>query len=107
MGELEEKEERVPCGKCVYVRYHDTFEYMGICLIKGELVITTDPSCEEFVEKSLDEIRKIFEERGGVYCVTCKKYIYSFEEFQEYLKSILETDVFSDDVASEESPAGD
>lgn len=87
---------------------HDTFEYMGLCNERNELVLSTPQTviCENYREVTLDELKKALEERGWLHCVSCNKALYTIEELEEHLSDILVPETYSDIVASEESPTG-
>ncbi|MEM2422240.1 MAG: hypothetical protein QXZ34_03505, partial [Candidatus Bathyarchaeia archaeon] len=96
------------CEKCVYFIAHDIYGYLGLCVKKNALVTSTmDRSCKKFRDTSLKELEKLITEKGWLYCLTCKKPIYSFEELKEHLNDQVSSDFLSDDVASEEAPSAD
>lgn len=96
------------CRKCVFFKAHDLFDYIDYCSIRKELVIPEHEECPHYREVTRDQLAKIIREQGWLYCITCRKVIHSVEELDEYLnKHIIVQETFSDDVASEESPAAD
>ena len=108
MLSLLESENDLNCEKCVSFIPHDTFEYMGLCDKRTELVISGKQTsmCENFKEVTLEELKKTLEEKGWLYCVSCKEALYTLEELEEHHRDILAASAYADIVASEESPTG-
>jgi hypothetical protein len=100
------KEER-DCGKCVYFHPHDTYEYLGLCVDKNELVVKTPSmeACDEYKEVSLKDLKRALASRGWLRCLSCNMAIYTVEELVMHLEDELGVDCFSDIVASEEAPS--
>jgi len=90
--------------KCARYVSHDIFAFLGYCDKKGEIVSTTEGMCENF--KGVD-IEKAIQEKGWIHCLTCKMPIYSADELGNHIGHILATDVYADNVASEEAPSAD
>lgn len=96
------------CKKCIHFLAHDVYGYLGLCTKKDLLTVSSsDKPCENFKEVNLRELEKIFLEKGWLYCLTCKKPIYSFEELKNHLTDQIGSDFLSDEVASEEAPSAD
>jgi len=96
------------CEKCVYFLAHDVYGYLGLCVKKNAVVASTvDKPCEKFRETDLKELEKLLTEKGWLYCLTCKKPIYSFEELKNHLNDQVASNFLSDEVASEEAPSAD
>lgn len=96
------------CRKCVFFKVHDVFDYIGYCSLKNELVIPGPVECPHYQEVTRDQLSRIIEEQGWLYCVTCRRAIHSLEELEKYLeKYTIAPEIFSDEVASEESPPAD
>ncbi len=94
------------CESCVYFIAHDAYDYFGVCE-RNEKVVIANYKCEEFKKIQIEEIKKVIKEKGKVYCLSCKKPIYSVDELKEHLKGRIFMDIFCDEVAAEESPTAD
>ncbi len=96
------------CSSCVFFKVHDLFDYIGYCTIKDELIVGGESGCPHYKPVDKSQLVELLRERGWIYCVTCKKPIYSEEELDEYLEKYrVNVDFFNDTVAAEESPAAD
>jgi hypothetical protein len=105
MGENQVSE----CRRCVLYRAHDMYDFLGVCVYRDELLILTPgaKTCEKYEEFSMDELKRLLNERGWLYCVSCRKWIWTVEELQEHRNDIVIPEFFSDIIASEEAPAAD
>jgi hypothetical protein len=92
------------CTKCTKYVLHDTYHFLGYCNSKEQIITSAEGACENFEVMDLD---KAFKENGWLYCLTCKKPMYSVEELKEHVGDMLTFHVYNDEVASEESPSGD
>lgn len=91
---------------CIYCGNYSpnaTFPWIGLCKRDGKLVVSK-PSCENFTEV---DFKKVFDEGGWVHCLTCKKPVYSEQELSSHAGHVLAFEICSDEVACEESYAGD
>ena len=89
------------CERCVYFIAHDAYDYFGVCE-RNEKVVMANYKCEGFKEIRIEEIKKVIKEKGKVYCLSCKKPIYSVDELKEHLKERVFMDIFCDGVYSRE-----
>jgi hypothetical protein len=92
------------CTRCAKYVLHDTYHFLGYCNSKQQIVPYSEGGCEHF--EALD-LNTAFKENGWLYCVTCRKPVYSIDELREHVGDILTSHVYNDEVASEESPSGD
>lgn len=106
-GNLMSSKKEEDCRKCRFFRPHDTYNYFGFCVDKNELKIQTldKEVCDDYKEVSLEDLKGILLRRGWLFCLSCKKALYTVEELVEHINDELKSDLFSDIVASEEVPA--
>ncbi len=97
---------RSECTTCVYFVPHDVYSYVGICKKSNKLIVRKE-ACDKFKELKREEIEKILDTRGWIYCITCRTVIYSKEKLDDHEEDVMVIDQYSDAVASEESPAAD
>ncbi len=102
-----EKPSALVCGRCVFFRPHDVYEYMGYCTKKGLLVTADNRPCSDYKEASVEDLKKVLEERGWLYCASCKEPIYDVDDLMKHAAHLHYQDTFSDEVATEEAPAAD
>ena len=106
MCDLMFQDQQKDCKKCVYFKNHDTFRYFGVCGNKTRLLITA-PSmevCDDYQETSLEDLKEVLLKKGWIRCLSCNKALYTVEDLVEHLEGELGFDLYSDIVASEESP---
>lgn len=96
--------ENISCNRCIHLIPHHIYEYLGFCEKRSELIITTAKPCSDFREISLEKLKRILQERGWIYCATCKKPIYFIEELEKHSGEKLTYKVYIDEAALEESP---
>ncbi len=91
------------CIFCVLYSPNTAFPWMGLCKLHGKFVVSK-PSCENFREADL---KKVFVEGGHIYCLTCRKPLYSEQELLSHAGHTMAFEQCFDEVVCEESPAGD
>jgi hypothetical protein len=101
---LSSKGKEFYCTKCARYILHDTYYFLGYCSSKEQIIPHSEGACEHF--EAID-LAKALKENGWLYCVTCRKPVYSIEELRDHVGDILAFQVYNDEVASEESPSGD
>ncbi len=94
------------CEECDYFVKHDSYDFIGFCINEDRL-ITKKERCPGQKDIDIERLKEILREKGWIYCITCGEPIFSLEELEEHKKGRLVEDRFSDDVASEDSPAAD
>jgi len=101
---LSTKDKEFYCSRCTKYFSHDIYNFLGYCDSKEQIIPKTEGACEHFEAIDLD---KTFKENGWIYCVSCKKPIYSVKELKDHTGDVISSKVYHDDIASEESPSGD
>lgn len=89
---------------------HDTYEYLGFCMAKGEVVVFSreeEIECGEYREFTVGEAERVIKGKGWIYCATCKSTVFSVEELERHIGHFLTLGIYSDSVASEEAPPAD
>lgn len=94
------------CGSCVCFKPHHTHGYFGVCSVGDKLVVRTPHMriCKTFRKLSAEELKKALVSRGSLYCLSCRKPLFTAEELDEHLGHVIGLDFCTDDVAREEAP---
>ncbi|MCS7110916.1 MAG: hypothetical protein RMI45_05190 [Ignisphaera sp.] len=101
--------EGASCSRCVYFKPHIYFPYVGYCVIKqGTAVHQELTVCESFKPSSVDELRGFLRREGWLYCVNCRRFIYTEVELEEHARQhLVSPGVVLDEAIAEEAHAGD
>jgi len=79
--------------------------FLGLCGVSGSIVTEDSSICESFIKATQEELRRVLTLRGWLYCPTCRKVLTVEEELAKHEHNL--TEVYVDDVVSEEAPSGD
>jgi hypothetical protein len=97
----------VSCIRCTHCIPHDTVQHISFCDRKKELVVYSEKKCENFEKVDMEEMKKSLRERGWVYCLSCSRPVFLFEDLNDHIGDIIVQETFSDDVASEDNSSAD
>ncbi len=97
----------ISCTRCVHCVPHDTVRHMSFCDRKKELVVYGKKKCQSFEIVDMEEVKKTLKERGWVYCLSCSRPVFLFEDLNDHIGDIIVQETFSDNVASEDNASAD
>ena len=64
--------------------------------------------CESYKPVSIDELKKALSEQGWLYCVNCRRTIYTETELEEHVKEhLVAPGIIIDEAVREEAHSGD
>jgi|Deesub1362B_J571_1020462.scaffolds.fasta_scaffold00003_416 hypothetical protein len=95
------------CIDCRYIELHDIYRYMGYCEVKYELMMVYRTTCNHFSPIDRGELWETLETGGWLYCIDCGEVIFFTDELKLHLDHRVRNKLFSDIIATEESPAAD
>ncbi len=94
------------CEDCDYFVKHDSYDFFGLCLDEDRL-ITKKERCRNQKDIDIERIEEILKEKGWIYCISCGEPIFTLDELDDHKKGRLASEKYTDEVASEDSPAAD
>jgi len=95
------------CYTCAHFSPHDVYHDLGYCGEKGELIVPFEVPCEDFKAVDTKDLCSTIQERGWIYCLSCRKPIYHPDELKDHVGCVSYQDPYTDSVAAEESPTAD
>ena len=101
------RNEKSRCVQCNHLTLHDVYEYLGLCVRNGDLMIVSSEACKDFEELRRERIEEAIQKRGWAHCVSCNRPIYSIEELKAHRCPLIRPEVYVDEVAWEEAPCAD
>jgi len=90
------------CKNCKYFAPYDFYPLIGLCLKTLSLSFANLKPCNNFELMN----PKIEAEKGAIYCLTCKEWIFSWN-FEEHKDHELCLNILEDDFVFEEAYSAD